>query len=295
MAPAGAHKMNNDKAREFFSSYFEGTLEPGLRQSLDRQFASNHDLRAEYNLFENTLSELSNMKMEEIRIPSDLHEIISARLDRHIYEQKRKTSTGISALWRNLSLGAIGLAAIVGAIYSIPHLGGKISAAGIVGAGEVQKAVVSPNRLEFRAQANSVLVEITPSTDHILSIDSEGKVLQRILAKSGEQSTTPLVNPQANAALMEIIVQGESLHHLVALPGTVANTDRVGQGDLSTFAKAFAGYYRCPVVIDVADTKQTVHWTFLAKEPVKAAIDALVDSHLSIEQRDGKLVTISDR
>ena len=288
--------MNNDKAREFFSSYFEGTLEPGLRQSLERQFATNQELKAEYRLFEKTLSELSDLKMEEIRVPSDLHEIISARLDRHIYEQKRKASTGISALWRNLSLGAIGLAAIVGAIYSIPHIGGKASqAAGIIGSVETSKPASSPNRVEFKAQANSVLAEITPTTDHVLTIDSEGKVLERILAKGGEQSTTPLVNSQPNAALMGVSVQGESAHHLVALPGTVPNTEKVGQGDLTGFAKAFAGYYRCPVVIDVADTKQSVHWTFLAQEPVKAAIDALVDSHLSIEQRDGKLVTISDR
>ncbi len=285
--------MNNDKAREFFSSYFEGTLEQGLKQSLERQFNTDSELKGEYRHFERTLGQLSDLKLEDIPVPADLHETIATRLDRHIYEQKRTASTGFTGLWRNLSLGAIGLAAIVGAVYSIPHLGTK-GAAGII-AGEPQKQVAGSSHIDFKAQPNSVLVEINPSTERTLTIESDGKVLKRLLAKSGEQSSTPLVNQQLNAAAMCVTVQGDPTQHFVALPGRVANTERVGQGDLVTFAKAVAGYYQRPVLLEVSDTKQVVHWSFVATEPLKATMDALADSHLSVEQRDGKLVTIADR
>ncbi len=287
--------MNNEKAREFFSSYFEGTLEPGLRQSFERKLSSNSELNREYRMFENALSELSDLKLEDIPIPSDLHEIISARIDRSIYEQKRSTAAGSSSLWRNLALGSLALAAIVGAVITIPRLGGKSSAAGLVGGFEAARPVPTGGRLDFRARGNAVLLEATASADHVLSIQADGKMLRRISLRANEQTETPLENQQAHSVLVTVAIVGDPSTHYVAIPGQQTTNVRSGQGDLSTLAKALADVYQVPVLLEVADLRQVVQWNFVAKDPVNAAIGALYESHLTVEQREGSLLTIADR
>lgn len=291
----GALTMNSEKARDFFSPYLEGTLESGLRQSFERKLKSDPALNEEYRLFERTVAELNELKLERIEVPNDLHEMISARLDRHLYEQKRSAPSGFAGLWRNLAIGGVAVAALVGAIYTIPRFNGHRAAAtaSLMPVGASKPSV--PSRIEFKAQPNSVIVDFSPSSDRLLTIESGGVVLKRVFARGGDQTATPLMNQQRETSLMTITVQGEPAKHVIALPGTVRPTATSGEGDLTAFAQALSGYYREPVLLEVSDTKTAVKWTFTAADPVKAAMDALVDSHLGVEQRDTRLVTISDR
>ena len=53
--------MNHDKAREFFSAYYEGTLESGLRQQLEARFRADAHLKADYAAFVETIEALGEL------------------------------------------------------------------------------------------------------------------------------------------------------------------------------------------------------------------------------------------
>ncbi len=287
--------MTNEKAREFFSSYYEGTLEAGLRQSFERKLLSDPDLKLDYQDFERTVDQLGELKFEEIMPPSDLHEIISARLDRHIYEQKRKAPAGVIGLWRNLALGGIAVAAIVGTIYSLPHSGGHVSPSTLVPTGTPGKTSASP-RLTFRSGPKSVYAEITPSADRTITVSSldTAQTLSTQIAKAGEPTMVPLENPQTAPAAFSVTLDGEE-PRIVVLTGTETNKTRAGEGDVLAFAKALASFYRQPVVLNLHDQKQVVRWAFTVPNAAEAAISALASTHLTVDQRDGGLIEISEQ
>ena len=69
--------MTNDKAREFFSAYHEGTLEPGLCASLERRLEGDASLQAEYAAFAETVESLNSMRFESVEIPAYLGDRIA--------------------------------------------------------------------------------------------------------------------------------------------------------------------------------------------------------------------------
>ena len=73
--------MTHDKAREFFSAYYEGTLEPGLRASLGRRLEADARLQAEYDAFVGTVTSLDALRHEAVAIPAYLSDRIALRLD----------------------------------------------------------------------------------------------------------------------------------------------------------------------------------------------------------------------
>src|SRR5688500_10784952 len=99
--------MNASKAREFFSSYFEGTLDAGLRQAFERRLHTDAEIQAEYRAFERTMGQLSTLKDLEVEVPFDLHERISARVDLHIFEAKRAKGSPWIAMWKPLLIGGL--------------------------------------------------------------------------------------------------------------------------------------------------------------------------------------------
>ena len=44
--------MNANKAREFFSAYYEGSMDRAIRQTFERRLNSDSELHAEYKAFE---------------------------------------------------------------------------------------------------------------------------------------------------------------------------------------------------------------------------------------------------
>ena len=117
--------MNSNKAREYFSAYLEGSLDAGLRQSFERKLATDATVQAEYRAFVSVVEKLNALKDETIDVPYDLHETISSRLDRHVYDNKSKTTFALSGWWRSLALGGLATAAIIATIVSLKGGGGR--------------------------------------------------------------------------------------------------------------------------------------------------------------------------
>src|SRR2546429_9984360 len=99
--------MNQEKAKEFFSNYYEGTLEPGLAQALEHAMSRDGGIRDDYHHFEQSYEELSSLKFETIEIPFDLNDKILANIDRHIYDNRRSQQPAWTTWLRNLSIASI--------------------------------------------------------------------------------------------------------------------------------------------------------------------------------------------
>ncbi len=278
--------MSVDKAKELFSAYYEGTLEKGLAQTLERQLTDHPLLKEEYVAFEETMQQLESLKFEEAPLPFDLHETISARLDRHLYEEKQKRPAPLGLWLRNLAFGGVAAAALLGAVLSLRAPEGKTNRASLA---------TNSNQLALQATPTGAVIVNLPKKDGAMVIRAgvHGQLIRRIELKSVGADGVPLHNSNPEPSLVTIDVPG-SEPFLVALPGAKRLSEREGQGSLTDFAQALAGFYNVPVKLEVQDTKIALTWSFQSSDPADAAAISLTGTTFSVDERRTGILCILD-
>lgn len=280
--------MNQEKAREFFSAYYEDTLEQGLRQTLEQRLRADESLRAEYAAFEETMNDLGMLKLEEIEIPTFLSDRIATRLEA-VQEKARPASW---TLWvRSLGLAGLACAAVFGAVISLrPSSGpGTMNTIGVPSA--------PSDQLDLKADGRDVELTYRPSGSKGVTVTHvpTGKVLEKIRL-DGQRLHETLQNPNPAPTSFRIEVEGEKGETLVALPGTKGNKLRKGQGNLQNLAEALADTYRVPVTLSVADPEKAVSWSFQnVNDAREAAAQALESQGYGVDVRPGGMICILDR
>ncbi len=275
--------MNQEKAREFFSAYYEETLETGLRQTFEQRLKTDATLQAEYRAFESTMNELGELKLEEIEVPSFLSDRIATRLEE--VQAKKQTSTPVWATWfRGLAFSGLAAAAIIGAVVSMRSNGDTVQGGPIS---------APSDQITFKlSKSSDVQLRFTPSAKKTLDIQVNGKVEHRDVDTHGMVSTLENKNPEA--ALFTIQVEGEKSSAVVAVPGTRSGVDKAGQGKMSDFVKALAGFYKTPVLLNVANLDAPVTWSFESTDVSDAANKALVGLGISVDLKSDGFLNISD-
>ena len=278
--------MTQDKAREFFSSYYDGTIEKGFKQALEQKFRVDADLLAEYKEFEGVLNSLSFLQGEEIEVPFDLNDKISARIDKHVWDQKKAPAVSIFSGFKSYVFGAIAVVAIVGASVTLHQKGGKAAEAGI---GISSGATV--DKLEASVKDDVLHLNYTPSTPEQVIVRSEdGKVLRQVEVKDALDTT--LVNSQPNATLMNVSVGQQVPTTYFAIPGSTREMKTSGTGSVLEFAKALSGYYKVPVEI-TGQPDGNISWTFSGSD-VRQAAQTNLGSKFSVDQRADNLLSITN-
>ncbi len=277
--------MNQEKAREFFSAYYEETLEGGLRQTFEQRLKTDATLQAEYRAFETTMNDLCEMKLEEIEIPAFLSDRIATRLEE--VQAKKRTSTPVWATWfRGLAFSGLAAAAIIGAIVSMRGGNNEPSMGNLGG-------MPASDQITFKlTKGSEVQLRYTPSAKKTLDIVVDGKTEHRDVDTHGMVST--LENKNAEAALFTVQVEGEKSSAIIAVPGTRAGVDKAGQGKMSDFVKALAGFYKTPVLVNVANMDASVTWSFESTDATDAANKALVGQGISVDLKTDGFLNISD-
>lgn len=282
--------MNHDKAREFFSAYYEGTLETGLRQQLETRFRTDAQLKADYAAFVETIEALESLRFEEIEVPLSLNDRIATRMEQE--EAKRRRPVLVWGNWfRGLAFSGMAAAAIFAAFLAIRSEGGTSTASFVPTSGAPNTAIPA-NRLVFSAQGTKVVVNYRTENEGsvIVSAASTGREIQRF-PLSGEELNTPLENSHAMPALLRVTASGDAGGAIVVIPGLEKQAAKAGTGSLQDLATALAGHYQVPVVVR-GNATQDVVWNFESASPLRAAEAALAGSRASADQRDGGLITI---
>ena len=286
--------MNQEKAKEFFSSYYEGTIDPGLKQALEHAMGKDASIREEYREFENTYEELGTLKFETIEIPFDLNDKILANIDRHIYETRKNAQPAWMMWLRNVAIAGVSCVALLGAAISIRNFGSKnsqIQAGTGLGAGMDDELTIDPKT------NRGVEITFDPNKTETLVIREglDGAERRRTTVLEGKTLSTTLENENANATVFELEVNDNPRSTLIALPGSVATTEKAGQGNMEEFAKALASYYKVPVEVRVATPTVHVNWNFEAPDALGAANSSLNLTRYAITLQMNNLLVISEQ
>jgi hypothetical protein len=265
--------MNSDKAKEYFSAFYEGTLDRGLAEAFERRLASDAALASEYRRFAALLDAIGPTLSYAPEPPSDLHEKIAARLDRHMFDERQKArSGGVGGLWRSLAWGGAAVLAVVSAITSFTVMRG-VQTASLTGAGAAKA------QMEVGMGASGAVVTFFSKGETAVEVRSglDGPVVHRANPRNEEYALS-LPNSDARGRLVTVIRDGRERISIV-LPGVSARPAASGQGTLGELAIALADYYDVPVVLEASQPSLFVMWKFVGK----SASDA-VRSELSARE-----------
>lgn len=279
--------MTNEKAREYFSAYSEGTLDAGLAQSFEAKLNADSNLRAEYEQFELTLKELEALRYEEIEVPFDLNERISAAVDKSIYDKKQSAQPGWSVWLRNLAFGALAAAAVYGAYVSI-NMGktsGPVISPVVPGA---NRQAGPTEEIEFRKSSNGIQMRYQPSAKHTVIIRgaSEGEETVEV-DRNGWLNE--LKNEQPDSAMFVVEIKGEAPPMVVIVPGTQRKVSDSGMGSVTEMAQALADQFGVPIILRSEKAESELSWNFGSNDAHKATEEALRGQQFMTDMREGIL------
>jgi hypothetical protein len=278
--------MNSNKARDFFSSYYEGTLDGGLRQSLEVALREDANLHADYSAFVETIRELDALKYEEIEIPIYLSDRIATRLE----AEQSKTRFGVPA-WTNwirgLAFAGLAAVAIIGALPLLSSHS-NVGVAGALPGGS------NLDQIQYKHDGSKLTLLFQPSASKtvVVTSASSNKEIQRFNME-GQRLECPIENPLSHSAAFKIQVLGDKAQSIVVVPGHQVTKAKAGSGSVQEMALALADHYQVPVVIDAADVTRHVTWTFSASDALSAANQALSNEPFAVDKRQEGMIRIA--
>lgn len=278
--------MNLNKAREYFSAHYEGTLDPGLKQAFERVLATDATAQAEYRAFVKAVEAINSLRDEEIEIPYNLHDHISARLDKHVWDQKQqRRGSWFGTWWRSLAVAGVASLAILATLVSIfnrntegPSTGGVVPS---VAAKKVPQVNVkmAGGQLMLEATANGA------KTLTITDLDAKTPLGTPIDLVKTPVVSSPLTNQANDPVLLEIMVPGATKLR-VALPGKSGSGQEQGSGTVADLAKSMAAHFGCPVRVSEGDLAQPVSWRFKGTTLADAPLTQLDLDTVMVQKQD---------
>jgi hypothetical protein len=286
--------MNSEKAREFFSAYYEGSLDAGLVLALEQKFKTDSGLRYDYDAFASAFAELNTLRDEEIEIPVFLSDRIATRVE-EARQQQRKPFVLWNLPWLRIAPYALASVAILGAVIGIASKG-PVTQAGLFGSVFGAKNEIDPPTFKF--DGSNVLLGYQPRGNHtvVISSGTTGNVIRTLNLEDSVAIEPKLNNDNAGAEIFSIR-EDTATAQVVAVPGKVLDTSHPsGEGTLGQFALAIADYYHVPLLLenipkDKLDAK--IKWTLDGIDAGKAANANLEQIHLSADLRADGMLSIN--
>lgn len=270
--------MTNEKARDFFSAYFEGSLDAGLCVSFEQKLKTDWSLKEEYAQFVRAMGELDSLKFEHISIPEDLHERIAARIDRHIYDRKQTAKAPFAQWLRGIAFVGVGAIAILGGLFAL-NRHSNTSEAGIV--------TLPSDKLDYTVTPEGVTLQILPASPETVVIRNQGKeISHETIDRNGLK--TALSNPLPKASVFEIDLANQNPIYVV-LPGRSRSAEGHGEGTMVDLARAASDFYHVPVRLEVKLTAERASWTFGTSDAVTEVAQAVGPSYAVTLLRSGML------
>ena len=278
--------MTTDKAREFFSAFQEGTLEPGLRASLERRLQADSGLRAEFEAFVSTVDSLDALRYEAIEIPAYLSDRIARRID-PVLDAKRVP------FWQALfapraATPRYGWAMGVAGLLLVASVGLR----GLRSSGTQTAGVVSTGgeSVRWTVEGSNVVATFAPSSARGVGVQPEGGPAQEYRLTDGQPLELTLQNPNAAARRFHVNLGGGAMA-TVAVPGNRPTARHAGSGTVAELATALADAYRVPVVVKGAALETAVRWNFESAD-ARAAAEQSLEGRGNATMTDGNVLQI---
>jgi hypothetical protein len=280
--------MNLNKARDFYSAYYEKSLDEGLRQAFERAMELDSQVSAEYQQFVRIMDQLKALEAP-VQVPSDLHLKIRERVDAHIIAQEHKAKAQSWFFgWKPIAYGAVAAVAIIAGLVSISNQGGgRFAAAGIGGTvkDSSPKLAMEDGTLTLRfasSKANNVSIKEATSGRALFG----GQV-------TGQELVAPIKNSSEAAVVVSVQFGTGYDPYLIAVPGSRVASEGNGVGTPVQMIAVLAQRFSTPVVVQGNVATSTVAWDFEGTDPLAAVKDELDLLGLKAEIREGGLLWIS--
>lgn len=245
--------MNINKLRDQYSDYYSGSLEPAMKEVFERQLSSDSNLREDYEQFVQAVSLLDSFDKDEIEVPHDLHETISARLDKYHYDVKQSQKVSFWSQWKLALAGGVAVFAIVASILTLQPQKSTINNAGIS---------VSRPSLEFVYEDNKVELHVFSRGSEEIEVRNltSGDLIKEIALAAGETLESPIDNKTESPVVIQASVGQERL--TIMMPGISDKAELSSNGSVMDCAKALAAHYRTPIIMRSGDFERQVEWDF---------------------------------
>lgn len=214
--------MTPEKAQELFSEYREGTLDPGLRQALERHFYENPATQEEYRVFVSVYDSLSNPP--EVTPPANLSELINRRLDLADWERKREPKRQLR-WFRLVTMGAVAAGVILTGYIALDRFGPQtgIAASSVPGivTRDTSPSVARLNgetRIRFWSDHQTVVTVHTGGTRFETLPPSDASLVRSDELK-GEYNV-PLAINTTSPSIVWVTVKGLEGTTAIFLPGS---------------------------------------------------------------------------
>ncbi len=290
--------MNANKAREYFSEYYEKELSGALLESFERVLKQDAQVQAEYRAFSETMEGLAVLSSPVPEPEFDLHERISQRLDRHVFELNQQPKGSFWQSWRNLAFGGIAALAIVGAVASLTMRGNSGSASagvGPVGQTRVKKPIVDLKGVDLKLDNGRWTFEYNVvGQDLVKILDEKGTEQVHQVLQNGALKS-PLTNNGLNATLIRVQFESASNPLLIAIPGSASGGDAAelnGSGSLSDLAIAASEAFNRPVIVATQGRSNSVEWKLDRNDQVSSINSAVQAMSYTVEASESGAIWI---
>lgn len=281
--------MNASKARDFFSAYYEGELNEGIKEAFERALASDATLKSEYDEFCSTMKLLDSPE-GEIEIPFDLHEKIMAKLDHQEWETKQNSKVSLWGQWRLAFIGGIaGLALIAGFMSINAKNNSGSSTAGTL---SINQPTVKPVVADMTYIDSKLTIKVDGGDKFKLDIIDlrNDEVVGEL---SSETSNVEFANDHSDSQAFSVNDSKGETKLVFVTPGQSLKKEFSGEGTVLDLAKSLAGTFRTPIIVRAKDLDRTVRWEFAEDSDTASRSTALKDQGLDLSVREDGITILS--
>ena len=284
--------MSRERMQEHFTDLYEGSIDPGMKQQILSRMESDHDLRADYDQFCELMQGLDFLRDEVIETPANLTSLIEDRLE----SGAKRSAPTLGTFWRNLGLGALGTAAVLGAVMMINNRANTqanmVGGDGPTPAPQAARKLLDTIEVKLRAKGPTLVYEASGAKTVTVVNAEDQKLLKKFdLVADGRALSCPLENKGDAPSVFQIEATGETAMHEVVLPGTGKDYEAAGSGDVVAFAKVLAVKFGTVVHIQVPkDSTSDLKWDVSQTSAPDAAKAALSSSEYTVTGDDKLLV-----
>lgn len=283
--------MNKAKARDFFSDYYEGSLDPGLKEVFERALENDPSLKEDYSEFTKLMKSLDNLAFAPVPEPAFLSERIESRIEARLKEQAQPAKGFWWMSWGRWAFAGAAAVAVIGLILAQGPSGGTATA-GFLNWNNGSRMEI-PGRLASAPSGLLLEARTAESMTVTLKNAATGDVLETIELEAWQPLASPLANKESKAVVMMVEFSTGQPALRVAVPGEDRKDVRKGAGTLDDLARALADTFGKPVQIESPNPNRPVVWELEEGGPVDAAVTSLRKLGLTLEERAGGLLFLN--
>lgn len=293
--------MSKDRLRDHFSAYFDGTLDPALRQSLASKLASDPEFQKEYAQFSRTMELLGDLANEPIEIPIYLSDRITTKLEEAPSKAPSWLDT-ISLSWFKAAGFASAAVIVIAAsyyAYSASTHTATTAESGMVPSVGPAREKADPDYLKIKIINGEVHAFYRSSSPKTLLITSPNtnEVRRKEEIDSKKEANLTLANDYPSTVSYQVEVTGDNRPTLVFVAGKERTSPEAakGNGSSSAFIENICNKYGVTVQLTVSNPKANIAWKLDSGSAMDDLKNSLVQNGWNVSQMSDGLIVIQDR